>query len=101
MSDWVADREASYTSLNRQSWSGEGRERRSTDTTPLLSSSRQKAPAISDRGDGGTLGTGGEGSASFSALDQRRKGLFSTRAAIGEVLVLARGYNGHPGNWWQ
>lgn len=89
MDDSVADREASYTSLNRQSWAGEV-ERQSTDTTPLLRSQKaRQTPTSEQEGREDALGSGRGGSASFSALDQKRQGLFFTRTVIGEVLVLA------------
>lgn len=98
----VADKEASATSLNRQSWGfeeDEVQQQRSSVTTPLLR--RQKAPHSSrgkgqrdlqDHGGGETqTAYGRETSASYSALmgsEEKRHNLFVTRTVFGEVSIV-------------
>lgn len=88
MGDSVADREVSYTSLNRYSW-GHTEEQRSTDTTPLLKRQKREvttAPVCYRDGAGEDQAVGSEESVSYSALEERRRGSFVTRTVIGEVL---------------
>jgi hypothetical protein len=97
MGDSVADREASFTSLNRHSWTLDEDELKSTEATPLVGrrspaakqSSRAKQ-AQAREGGLGHLSLGPGTSRSFSSVDGIwSKSLFATKTAIGEVLVLA------------